>query len=98
MRKSVFSGDFQLLCASAPGLSLVLTPELRADGEIEFIIHRVEDVTVEAARAEHEQIAETLRNRAEQTEAEVYLRAQEVAEVNRSSYGRIRRSENCMSA
>jgi len=56
------------------------SPVLDADGELAYIIHRVEDVT-EFVRLKT--IGSELGTRAEQMEAEVYLRAQEVAEANR---------------
>ena len=56
------------------------SPVLDANGELAYIIHRVEDVT-EFVRLKT--IGSELGTRAEQMEAEVYLRAQEVAEANR---------------
>ena len=56
------------------------SPVLDANGELAYIIHRVEDVT-EFLRLKT--IGSELGTRAEQMEAEVYLRAQEVAEANR---------------
>ncbi len=56
------------------------SPVLDANGELAYIIHRVEDVT-EFIRLKT--IRSELGTRAEQMEAEVYLRAQEVAEANR---------------
>jgi len=56
------------------------SPVLDAEGELAYIIHRVEDVT-EFVRLKT--IGSELGTRAEQMEAEVYLRAQEVAEANR---------------
>lgn len=53
---------------------------LDATGELAYIIHRVEDVT-EFVRLKN--IGSEVRTRAEKMEAEVYLRAQEVAEANR---------------
>ena len=59
-------------------------PVCNAQGEILYIIHRVEDVT-EFIRLKqvHKQETEELRTRAAQVESEVFLRAQEVAETNR---------------
>ena len=67
--------------------SPVNTPVLDADGSVHYIIHRVEDVT-EFVRArqhgrEQAQLAESLRERAEQFEAEIFQRAAEVQEANR---------------
>ena len=56
------------------------SPVLDANGELAYIIHRVEDVT-EFVRLKT--IGSELGTRAEQMEAEVYLRAQEVADANR---------------
>jgi signal transduction histidine kinase/DNA-binding response OmpR family regulator len=57
------------------------------DGKVAYLIHRVEDVTeflrLKQAGIEREKMAESLRNRAQQMDAEVYRRAQEVAESNR---------------
>jgi len=62
------------------------TPVFR-DGEIAYIIHRVEDVTefirLKLQRAEQNKISEELRTRADEMEAEIYLRAQQVEEANR---------------
>lgn len=55
------------------------SPVLDAQGEVLWIIHRVEDVT-EFIRLKHTQQA--LESRAEHMEAEVYLRAQEVQKAN----------------
>ena len=67
--------------------SPVNTPVLDATGEVEFIIHRVEDVTefvqLKKLQSEKDQLALLMRSRAEQMEAEVYRRAQQVAEANR---------------
>jgi len=58
-----------------------------ADGEVVRIIHRVEDVTefirLKQQQAEQGEFTEALQLRAEQMEAEVYLRSQEVAETSR---------------
>ncbi len=67
--------------------SPVNSPLLGPDGELRFIIHRVEDVT-EFVRLKSRTGAggadeEKLRARIEEVEAEVYLRAQEVQEANR---------------
>ena len=56
------------------------SPVLDTKGELAYIIHRVEDVT-EFVRLKT--IGSEVRTRAEKMEAEVYLRAQEVAEANR---------------
>jgi signal transduction histidine kinase len=62
------------------------SPVLGADGEVAYIIHRVEDVTefirLKQAGREREKVAEALRTRAEQMESEVFLRAQQVSEAN----------------
>ena len=56
------------------------SPVLDAQGQLAYIIHRVEDVT-EFIRLKT--MGSEGRTRAEKMEAEVYLRAQEVAEANR---------------
>ncbi len=67
--------------------SPVNCPVLGPDGEVQYLIHRVEDATefvrLRQAGLEREKMAESLRIRAEQVDAEIYLRAQEVAESNR---------------
>ena len=63
------------------------SPVTGPDGQVEYIIHRVEDVTefirLKHAGREREKTNEALRVRSEQMESEVYLRAQEVAAANR---------------
>src|SRR5271166_2528713 len=63
------------------------SPVLGANGEVEYIIHRVEDITefvrLKQAGREREKMTEELRSRAEQMETEVFLRAQQVSEANR---------------
>ncbi|MHB1863989.1 MAG: response regulator [Gemmatimonadaceae bacterium] len=67
--------------------SPVNTPVLGADGALAYIIHRVEDVTefvrLRQRESENRLVTDELRTRAERTEAEVYLRAQEVAAASR---------------
>lgn len=67
--------------------SPVNCPVLGPDGEVRYLIHRVEDATefvrLKQAGIEREKMAESLRIRAEQVDAEIYLRAREVAESNR---------------
>lgn len=67
--------------------SPINTPILAPDGNLAYIIHRVEDVTefvhLKQQGREQEKFTEHLRTRAEEMETEVYLRAQEVAEANR---------------
>jgi signal transduction histidine kinase len=67
--------------------SPVNSPVFGLDGEIAYIIHRVEDVTefirLKQAGIEQHKLTEELRTRAEQVEAEIYLRAQELDEANR---------------
>jgi signal transduction histidine kinase len=59
------------------------SPVLGPDGRVRFIIHRVEDVTefvrLKQAGCEKEELTKALQD----MEAEVYLRAQEVASANR---------------
>ncbi len=67
--------------------SPVNTPVLGPNGQIRYIIHRVEDVTefirLKQAGQEREQMAAALLNRSEQMDAEIYRRAQEVSSANR---------------
>jgi signal transduction histidine kinase/CheY-like chemotaxis protein len=64
--------------------SPVNSPVFDGDGRLAYIIHRVEDVTdFVRARTEHDRLTDELRARAERVEAEVYVRAQEVAATNR---------------
>lgn len=67
--------------------SPVNTPLLEADGSVRCIIHRVEDVTDFVRARQHgneqAQLAESLRERAERFEAEIFQRATEVQEANR---------------
>jgi PAS domain S-box-containing protein len=66
--------------------SPINSPVFSASGELAYIIHRVEDVTefVRATRqgSEQHKIAEQLRARVGQMEAEVYLRAQQLQRAN----------------
>ena len=67
--------------------SPVNSPVLGPNGEVLYIIHRVEDVT-EFIRLKHqelaqEKVAEELRTHAGRMEAEIYQRAAEVQEANR---------------
>jgi signal transduction histidine kinase/DNA-binding response OmpR family regulator len=67
--------------------SPVNSPVLGPDGEVLYIIHRVEDVTgfmrLKQQGLAQEKIAEELRTHAGQMEVEVYQRAAEVQEANR---------------
>jgi len=71
--------------------SPVNSPVFGPDGKLEYIIHRVEDVTefvyLKQQRREQSEKTETFRRRAEQMEAEVYLRAQQLAEANEQLRG-----------
>jgi signal transduction histidine kinase len=62
------------------------SPILGDDGEVRYIIHRVEDVTefVRLRQSDEDQreITEDLRKRLSTTETEIFLRAQEVQAVN----------------
>jgi PAS domain S-box-containing protein len=66
--------------------SPINAPVLGPDGDVVQIIHRVEDVTdfvhLTARAAEQDQRSHELRARVGEVEAEVFLRAREVAEVN----------------
>jgi signal transduction histidine kinase/CheY-like chemotaxis protein len=63
------------------------SPLLNASGQVDFIAHRVEDVTefvqLQQARNNWREQTAALENRAAQMQSEVYLRSQEVAESNR---------------
>jgi signal transduction histidine kinase/CheY-like chemotaxis protein len=63
------------------------SPVFGTDGQVTFIIHRVEDVTefmlLQQARLQWQEETAALQTRAAQIESEVYLRSQEVAESNR---------------
>ncbi len=67
--------------------SPVNSPLLDDNGELQFIIHRVEDITelVRLKRLEAEQgrLTGELQNRADQMEAELFLRARQLAESER---------------
>jgi PAS domain S-box-containing protein len=67
--------------------SPVNSPIFNRENEVAYIIHRVEDVTefvrLRRQGSEQHKLTEELRTRAQQMEAEVYLRSQEVAEANR---------------
>ncbi len=62
-------------------------PVLNASGGIEYIIHRVEDVTpfvqMKKEQASRDKIAEDLRERVEEMEMEIFRRAQEIQESNK---------------
>ncbi|HJV21043.1 MAG TPA: ATP-binding protein [Holophagaceae bacterium] len=62
-------------------------PVLGPDGELQYIIHRVEDVTdyvrLNQLQAEQDQITEELRSRAGRMGVEIFQRAQEIQEANR---------------
>ena len=63
------------------------SPVLTADGELAYIIHRVEDVTefvrMRDRGTEPEGVATELRSGSPEVEAEVYRRAHDIAESNR---------------
>jgi len=63
------------------------SPVLGTNGEVEHIIHRVEDVTdfvrLKRRRDEQEKDFQELRQRSEKMEAEVFLRAQQIQDANR---------------
>lgn len=67
--------------------SPVNSPVPGPDGRVQYIIHRVEDVTefvrLKQRGTEQDRLAEELRSRAERMEAEVFLRAKEIQELNR---------------
>jgi PAS domain S-box-containing protein len=67
--------------------SPVNSPVLGTDGQLAYIIHRVEDVTefirLKQQEIKEHKLTEALQKRTEQMEADIYLRAQELQEVNR---------------
>ncbi|TAJ10169.1 MAG: PAS domain S-box protein [Nitrospirae bacterium] len=66
--------------------SPVNSPVVGVDGAVAYIIHRVEDVTdfirLKQSGNEQNRIAEALRTRAAEMEAEIFGRAQQIQEVN----------------
>lgn len=70
--------------------SPVNSPVLGADGQVAYIIHRVEDVTdfvrLKQSGNEQSRVTEALRTRAAEMEAEIFRRAQQIQEAN----GRLR--------
>jgi signal transduction histidine kinase len=67
--------------------SPVNSPVFDEKGEVAYIIHRVEDVTefirLKQLGVEQHKLTEELRTRAEQMEAEIYLRARQLDDANR---------------
>ncbi len=63
------------------------SPVLGTNGEVAYIITRVEDLTefvrLKGASKQPGELAESIRNRTYQAEAELYLRATQIAEANR---------------
>jgi PAS domain S-box-containing protein len=78
--------------------SPVNSPVFGADDEVAFIIHRVEDVTefvrLKQRGEKQREATEELRRRAEQMESEIFLRAQELQNVNQ----RQRRANKALAA
>lgn len=66
--------------------SPVNSPVFGANGDVTYIIHRVEDVTefvrLKQAGSEQSRIEEVLRARTQEMESEIYRRAQQIQEVN----------------
>jgi PAS domain S-box-containing protein len=66
--------------------SPINTPVLGTDGQLAYIIHRVEDVTefirLKQQEIKEHKLTEALQKRTEQMEADIYLRGQELQEVN----------------
>ncbi len=67
--------------------SPVNSPVLGATGEVDYIIHRVEDVTefvrLKQQGSEQHRVTEELKIRADRMEAEIFRRAQELQDANR---------------
>jgi signal transduction histidine kinase len=63
------------------------TPVAGPDGSVQWIIHRIEDVTefvrLKQTYSDREKLAEELRDHAERMETEAFRRAHEVAQANR---------------
>jgi PAS domain S-box-containing protein len=63
------------------------SPVIGSNGEVRYIIHRVEDVTefvrLKQDRREREELTKDLQDRAVRMESEIYLRSQEVADGSR---------------
>ena len=66
--------------------SPVNTPVFDADHRLQYVIHRVEDVTefvrLSQTRSEQEKLNQALQSRAGQMEAEIYQRAQQIQQTN----------------
>jgi len=66
--------------------SPVNSPVFGVNGEVAYIIHRVEDVTkfvrLKQAGSEQQRITEELRTRAAEMESEIFRRTQQIQEVN----------------
>jgi signal transduction histidine kinase len=66
--------------------SSINSPVLGPDNVVAYITHRVEDVTefvrLKQQEAQREDVADALRQRTQQVEAEIYLRGQELLAVN----------------
>jgi PAS domain S-box-containing protein len=66
--------------------SPVNSPVLGKDGDLAYIIHRVEDVTefvrLKQAASEHDVLAHEWRTRLAAMEGEIFLRAQQIQEIN----------------
>lgn len=66
--------------------SPVNSPILDANGEVSYVIHRVEDITefvkLKQSKAAQQKLTKDLKARAERTEAEIYARAQEIHKMN----------------
>ncbi|HYP13730.1 MAG TPA: PAS domain-containing protein [Bryobacteraceae bacterium] len=67
--------------------SVVNSPVLSPDGSVRWIIHRAEDVTeflrLKRMEAEHGQLAQAERIRADKMEVELFLRSRELVEMKR---------------
>jgi signal transduction histidine kinase len=65
------------------------SPVIGEDGEVLFVIHRVEDVTefvrLQKTVQQHDKETEKIRSQVARAESEVFLRSQEVAEAHRES-------------
>lgn len=78
--------------------SPVNSPVLAENGQIAYIIHRVEDVTefvrLKQRGVEQRKLTSRLRTHAEQMESEIFIRAQEIQEANK----RLRKANQALKA
>jgi signal transduction histidine kinase len=75
--------------------SPVNSPVLDASGRLRYIIHRVEDVTafvhLQHQQEAKDQVSDALRAKASRMESEIFLRAEEIAQANRTLLSEVER-------